>query len=295
MLHRELDGKNHDNRTRFGFSKMTNTSTTTAAAAVEQCDNNALVKFLLNHAGALNLKPLLQLEYQHKKQQEQQRFYVNTLVEVTVQAITSIWPNSASNPSSKPIANLNVFLHHILKHSRTTHSTLQLAIFYLFRIRPRIQEHSTDDVYVSCGRRMFLAALICAHKFLQDKTYKNSAWSKVSGLNVAEINHAEKVMLQLLNYQLFVRKETYDQWINILQCHLKLPSQKHATNLYEQQIPVSPLRNSTVSQAPEPRPTSVFRTLAPFGMLSPPEEGRKRRNSLEEEQEPLHPSKHRRL
>ncbi|ORZ15860.1 cyclin-domain-containing protein [Absidia repens] len=153
--------------------------------------------------------------------QDQQRSYVNALVDVTVQAIASIWPSSNA-PSQRPIANLNTFLHHILKHSRTTHSTLQLAIFYLFRIRPKVQERH-NDVYISCGRRMFLAALICAHKFLQDKTYKNSAWSKVSGLDVSEINHAEKVMLQLLDYHLFVKKETYDQWVTMLQTHLHLP------------------------------------------------------------------------
>ncbi|KAI7903933.1 cyclin-domain-containing protein [Cokeromyces recurvatus] len=155
---------------------------------------------------------------------EQQKYYVNALVVVTVQVIASIWPNSVSSTNSgnnKPIADLNTFLHHILKYSRTTHSTLQLAIFYLFRIRARAQERN-NDVYVSCGRRMFLAALISAHKYLQDKTYKNSAWSKVSGLSVEEINHAEKVLLELLDYRLYVKKETYDEWITILQSHLNL-------------------------------------------------------------------------
>ncbi|KAI7862328.1 cyclin-domain-containing protein, partial [Spinellus fusiger] len=148
-------------------------------------------------------------------------------IDITVQAIASIWPNAIRTPSSgtshRPIANLSTFLHHILKHSRTTHSTLQLAIFYLFRVRPRVHaRHETDDVYMACGRRMFLASLICAHKFLHDKTYKNSAWSKVSGLTVHEINHAEKVMLQLLEYRLYVKKDTYDQWMDMLQNHLKM-------------------------------------------------------------------------
>lgn len=153
------------------------------------------------------------------------------LIDVTVQVIASIWPNSISSPAAgnKPIADLNTFLHHILKHSRTTHSTLQLAIFYLFRIRSRVQEKRNDDVYISCGRRMFLAALISAHKYLQDKTYKNSAWSKVSGLSVQEINHAEKVMLQLLDYRLYVKKDTYDQWILMLQTHLKVNNPTSST------------------------------------------------------------------
>ncbi|GAN07943.1 hypothetical protein MAM1_0183c07448 [Mucor ambiguus] len=188
-----------------------------AAAAV----NPNLISLLMNHAMQTELETKRKQQHFH----EQQKSYVSALVDVTVQVIASIWPNSISSPSSgnnKPIADLNTFLHHILKHSRTTHSTLQLAIFYLFRIRSRVQEKRNDDVYVSCGRRMFLAALISAHKYLQDKTYKNSAWSKVSGLNVQEINHAEKVMLQLLDYRLYVKKDTYDQWIMMLQTHLKV-------------------------------------------------------------------------
>ncbi|KAI8341191.1 cyclin-domain-containing protein [Chlamydoabsidia padenii] len=181
-----------------------------------------LLSLLMNSYVKQNIVPsLMNNQVKAPPPQDQQRTYVNALVDVTVQAIASIWPNS-NTPSQRPIANLNTFLHHILKHSRTTHSTLQLAIFYLFRIRPKVQEQH-NDVYIACGRRMFLAALICAHKFLQDKTYKNSAWSKVSGLDVSEINHAEKVMLQLLDYHLFVKKETYDQWVNMLQTHLHVP------------------------------------------------------------------------
>ncbi|OBZ91022.1 G1/S-specific cyclin pas1 [Choanephora cucurbitarum] len=189
--------------------------TNTIAQSNDNLTQPQLLSLLMNRALQNGLKQQLH---------EQQKSYVDALVDVTVQVIASIWPNSISSPnpsSHKPIADLNTFLHHILKHSRTTHSTLQLAIFYLFRIRPRVQERK-GDVYVSCGRRMFLAALISAHKYLQDKTYKNSAWSKVSGLNVQEINHAEKVMLELLDYRLFVKKDTYDQWILMLQAHLRI-------------------------------------------------------------------------
>lgn len=190
-----------------------------------------LISFLMNHA----MQAELETKRKQQQLQEQQKSYVSALVDVTVQVIASIWPSSISSPNSgntKPIADLNTFLHHILKHSRTTHSTLQLAIFYLFRIRSRVQEKRNDDVYISCGRRMFLAALISAHKYLQDKTYKNSAWSKVSGLNVGEINHAEKVMLQLLDYRLYVKKDTYDQWILMLQTHLKVNQQQNIINTH---------------------------------------------------------------
>lgn len=229
-----------------GIAPQPNDKYSNFAAAAAAAVNPNLISLLMNHAMQTELETKRKQQHFH----EQQKSYVSalvgkllplmllhsqlltTLADVTVQVIASIWPNSISSPSSgnnKPIADLNTFLHHILKHSRTTHSTLQLAIFYLFRIRSRVQEMRNDDVYVSCGRRMFLAALISAHKYLQDKTYKNSAWSKVSGLNVQEINHAEKVMLQLLDYRLYVKKDTYDQWIMMLQTHLKVNPTTTAT------------------------------------------------------------------
>jgi hypothetical protein len=133
---------------------------------------------------------------------------------------------------------------------------------------------------------MFLAALICAHKFLQDKTYKNSAWSKVSGLDVSEINHAEKVMLQLLDYQLFVKKETYDQWVSMLQTHLHIPSPSspsHAslTSSHLPSIlpsptssPLSPSSSVVHSTTISPRTTLANPTTATFmmGMPTPVED-----------------------
>ncbi|KAI8371609.1 cyclin-domain-containing protein [Radiomyces spectabilis] len=229
---------------------------------------------------------------------EQQRMYVNALVDMSVQAIASIWPSSAGSPVvHRPIASLNIFLHHILKQSRTTHSTLQLAIFYLFRIRPRIHSRYTNDVYVSCGRRMFLASLICAHKYLQDKTYKNSAWSKISGLNVKEINHAERVMLQLLDYRLYVKKDTYDQWMAMLQKHLKIrpvPSHHrppHPTDeATDRSIPtkptapnVLPFNRHTVMHLGMPTPVELSK---PMALPSPLAQERKRRPSLDNEPTP---------
>ncbi|KAI9483248.1 MAG: cyclin-domain-containing protein [Benjaminiella poitrasii] len=218
-------------------------------------EHNLISLLMMNTQTELEVKRKLQQRYIY----EQQKSYVNALVVVTVQVIASIWPNSstslADNNAKPPIADLNTFLHHILKHSRTTHSTLQLAIFYLFRIRARVQERQ-NDAYATCGRRMFLAALISAHKYLQDKTYKNSAWSKVSGLKVEEINHAERVLLDLLDYSLYVKKETYEQWISILQSHLNLGP----VVLKQQQQPQSHLQQ----QSPLPSPVMATASSMAF-------------------------------
>lgn len=70
---------------------------------------------------------------------------------------------------------------------------------------------------VLCGRRMFLAALICASKFLQDRTYSNRAWAKISSLPCQEINTNEKAFLQVLDYNLCVNADLFRNWTRRLQ------------------------------------------------------------------------------
>ncbi|OAD75263.1 cyclin, partial [Phycomyces blakesleeanus NRRL 1555(-)] len=64
--------------------------------------------------------------------------------------------------------------------------------------------------------RMFLASLIVASKFVQDKTYRNSAWAKIAGLPVAEINAAERIFLELIDYRLYIAQPTFEQWHHML-------------------------------------------------------------------------------
>lgn len=160
-------------------------------------------------------------------------FVLYTYIDMVAHTINTIWPqpipkNTTTTTTTTTTASLMTFLQHILKHSRTTHSTLQLALFYLFRIRPRMstvleQLPIKDRPYVLCGRRMFLASLISAHKYLQDKTYKNKAWTQISGLPVEQINHAERIFLCLLDYQLYIKKDTYDHWLQLVQHQIGKP------------------------------------------------------------------------
>ncbi|KAH8552366.1 cyclin-domain-containing protein [Umbelopsis sp. PMI_123] len=147
--------------------------------------------------------------------------YVDGLVSTTAFILSSIWPYPHN--SSKPIASLPKFLHHLLSHSRTTHSTLQLALLYLFRIKPAVisaDKTHYDAEYISCGRRIFLACLMTAHKYLMDRTYKNVAWAKVSGLPVSEVNRAERVVLELLDWRLGVAPDAWSQWCKMIEIHV---------------------------------------------------------------------------
>ncbi|PFH53801.1 hypothetical protein AMATHDRAFT_1027 [Amanita thiersii Skay4041] len=57
-----------------------------------------------------------------------------------------------------------------------------------------------------CPRRSFLAALILASKFTQDKCYSNRAWAKLSGLSPREIGRCERALGEALEWRLWVGK-----------------------------------------------------------------------------------------
>ena len=62
-----------------------------------------------------------------------------------------------------------------------------------------------------CPRRMFVAALILATKFTQDRVYSNRAWAKISGLDAREIGRCERALGEALDWRLWVGKGVADE------------------------------------------------------------------------------------
>lgn len=60
-----------------------------------------------------------------------------------------------------------------------------------------------------CGRRMFIAALMVASKYLRDRNYSNKAWASLSGLGCKEVNRIEINFLKLISYRLHVSLPVY--------------------------------------------------------------------------------------
>ncbi|GJE92217.1 hypothetical protein PsYK624_083700 [Phanerochaete sordida] len=57
-----------------------------------------------------------------------------------------------------------------------------------------------------CPRRTFLACLILASKFMQDRSYSNKAWAKLAGLPAREIGRCERALGEALEWRLWVGK-----------------------------------------------------------------------------------------
>jgi hypothetical protein len=126
---------------------------------------------------------------------------------------------------NKGVLPLRTFIQETLRRSRTSYSTLQVALYYLILIKPHVPKHDftmeqPDDAHsiraLQCGRRMFLAALILASKYLQDRNYSARAWSKISGLNTLEINQNEMAFLLAVNWQLHITDAVFQRWTDIV-------------------------------------------------------------------------------
>ncbi|KAL8853772.1 MAG: hypothetical protein Q9221_001415 [Calogaya cf. arnoldii] len=69
---------------------------------------------------------------------------------------------------------------------------------------------------MQCGRRMFLASLILASKYLQDRNFSARAWSKISGLKACEINANEMAFLSAVNWKLHIPEPVFNRWTDLV-------------------------------------------------------------------------------
>lgn len=145
--------------------------------------------------------------------------------------IETIWPTSAtsacdlSSIAQQKLIGLRTFVQEVLKRSKTSYSTLQVALYYLILIqscmtRDHFTKEQSQDLpghrAMQCGRRMFLSALILASKYLQDRNYSARAWSKISGLGISEINLNELTFLTAVNWKLHIPEPVFTKWTHLV-------------------------------------------------------------------------------
>nr|OQO20819.1 hypothetical protein B0A51_14815 [Rachicladosporium sp. CCFEE 5018] len=174
------------------------------------------------------------------RQAERKLTFVDNLVDSATQMVEVIWPLSmvpcpTESTSGRCVLPLRTYIEETLRRSRTSYSTLQVALYYLVLIKAFVPKHDftteqSSDCAASralmCGRRMFLAALILASKYLQDRNYSAKAWSKMSGLKVAEINSNERTFLSKIDWKLHIAKPLFDRWTEVV---LKYQTQMSST------------------------------------------------------------------
>lgn len=196
------------------------------------------------------------------------------LQDSATQMVEVIWqlsePKSrCENASGRGVLPLRMFIQETLRRSRTSYSTLQVALYYLILIKPHLPKHDftmsqPEDASLralQCGRRMFLAALILASKYLQDRNYSARAWSKISGLKVCEINTNEMAFLEAVNWKLHIVDSVWEKWQEVVLRHtptLPPPSPGAAIpNTWKDVIPILSPELDIIEVTPKASNTAV--------------------------------------
>jgi len=147
--------------------------------------------------------------------------YAEKILDQATNILLVLYPSTSPNGASKPLATLKTFIRDFLKKSKTTFSTLQLALLYLINLKKaqkKLPQEFRQNPIFKCGRRCFLAALILASKIVLEPAPKNIAWAKLSGLSNEEVNSNERVLLQALDYKAVVGFDEFIEWNMLLHC-----------------------------------------------------------------------------
>ncbi|KAJ3395702.1 hypothetical protein HDU92_005168 [Lobulomyces angularis] len=159
------------------------------------------------------------------KRHSQRAQYAEKILDQATNILSVLYPTSTKTFANKPLASLKTFIRDFLKKSKTTFSTLQLALLYLVNLKKAQEkldflqnDKLRSNPIFKCGRRMFLASLVIASKVVLEPAPKNIAWSKLSGLPISEINNGERLLLTALNYRVVVPFDEFVEWNMLLHC-----------------------------------------------------------------------------
>ncbi|KAJ1306151.1 hypothetical protein OPQ81_010862 [Rhizoctonia solani] len=131
-------------------------------------------------------------------------------------------------PGAAPAGSMRWFLTELFKRAALPGLIIRVAAGYVLRCRTAINramqtvalknqlQLATTDIplpltdrtpqerVLTDARRVFLAALVLACKFVFDKPYDNRSWSLISGLGSRDIGECERVVGEVLGWRLWI-------------------------------------------------------------------------------------------
>ncbi|KAF7723801.1 hypothetical protein EC973_001585 [Apophysomyces ossiformis] len=115
---------------------------------------------------------------------------------------------TATTPSATSTA-FRKLTEQVLYATQLSESVVLLSLKYIDML---LQKYPKVHGAQGSEFRLFTVALMLANKFLDDNTFTNKTWSAISGMNVQELSKMELEFLDVLQFQLYVRKEEFDHW-----------------------------------------------------------------------------------
>ena len=110
----------------------------------------------------------------------------------------------------EPKISIAKYIRRIIKHSNPEPSTLILAVIYF----DRICNNGKINLCYSNVYKLILISLVLAIKYNEEYFESNEFYGKVGGLKIKSINKLEIHALKVLNFNLYVKEEIYETYVN---------------------------------------------------------------------------------
>ena len=114
--------------------------------------------------------------------------------------------------NSKEIPKITItnYIKRLIKYTKIEPSTLILGIIYFDRIC------SQGNIILSFFNvyKLLLISFILAIKYNEEYFETNEFYAKIGGLNIKSINKLEVKVLKIINFNLYVNQDIYDNYVN---------------------------------------------------------------------------------
>lgn len=115
-------------------------------------------------------------------------------------------------------SDLRHFIKSILHQSKISYSTVSTGLLYLLWCKQALRKSNNNRINFTAisVTQLFVTSQILSSKYLNDRNASNSAWSKISGICLENLNRMEMMLLSVIEYRLHVEVDLFNRWINFL-------------------------------------------------------------------------------
>lgn len=109
--------------------------------------------------------------------------------------------------SLKPTVSVTNFIKYLLDHNIVSKDDKEVFKLYFIALLNRLCNTTNFKLTQLNCHRTVLILLLLTSKFLEDEYLCNNVWAISVGLKLSEINNMEAILLELLDYNIFISKE----------------------------------------------------------------------------------------
>lgn len=126
-----------------------------------------------------------------------------------------------------PPIGIGDYLQRIVKYAYCSSECFIFALIYLDRL---ITQNKNCHITLYNVHRLLITSVLLAAKARDDTYYSNAYYSAIGGISNAEMNKLEIAFLLLVDFNLFITPETYEQYKTYLLQHSGSPSRPSSSS-----------------------------------------------------------------